>query len=77
MKLIDNTPETAFISNLFYGAIFKSVDEEHYGIYMKIDPNESGCDEYGYNAVSLDDGSLCGIEEDEVLLVVDVTLTIE
>lgn len=74
MKIIDRTNEIVFIDDLIYGATFKRIGQESYGYFMKINQNDSELD---YNAIDLQDGSLCDIEHDEVLLVVDCTLTVE
>ena len=77
MRVIDRTNEIVFIKDLVYGATFKCISEDNFGLYMKIKPCGSGCTEYRYNAISLRDASLCRIDEDEVLLVIDCTLTVE
>ena len=75
MKIIDRTNEIVHINDLIYGATFKRIGEESFGYFMKIDPNGLDCGDY--NAVDLHDGSLCGIEDDEILMVVDCMLTVE
>lgn len=75
MKIIDRTNEIVFIGDLVYGATFKRISEESFGYFMKIDPNGLDCGEY--NAIDLQDGALCSIEPNEILLVVDCMLIVE
>ena len=75
MKIIDNTHEIVCIDDLVCGATFKLISEEQFGYFMKINPNGMECGDY--NAIDLSDGSLCGIEHDEILMVIDCKLIVE
>lgn len=75
MKIVDNTHEIVNIDDLICGATFKRINEKYFGYFMKINPNGCGCGEY--NAIDLINGSLCRIEDDEILMVVDCKLIVE